>query len=120
MKRSAAVIGMLAAALMAVTTPPAYADPSDYQYVRTESAEVRCVISAAEAACERSSADGFPDAPPNQFGGHWNVASVSVAVSGFPKAISAAAPMAKTWCWPTDRPIGSTSGPSCRPLMELG
>jgi hypothetical protein len=79
MRRSAAVIGMLAAALMAVTTPPAYADPSDYQYVRTESAEVRCVISAAEAACERSSADGFPDAPPNQFGGHWNVASVDVS-----------------------------------------
>jgi hypothetical protein len=76
MQRSAAVIGMLAAALMAVTTPSAYADPSDYQYVRTESAKVRCVISADNAACERTSADGFPDAPPNQFGGHWNVASV--------------------------------------------
>jgi hypothetical protein len=79
MQRSAAVIGMLAAALMAVTTPSAYADPSDYQYVRTESANVRCVISAGDAACERTSADGFPDAPPNQFGGHWNVASVEAS-----------------------------------------
>jgi hypothetical protein len=76
MQPFAAVVGMVAAALVAVTAPSAYAQPSDYQYIRTESAEVRCVISAEEAVCERTSADGFPDAPPNQFGGHWNVASV--------------------------------------------
>jgi hypothetical protein len=79
MKRPTAVMGMLAAALMAVTTPSAYADSTDYQYVRTESANVRCVISAGDASCERTSADGFPDAPPNQFGGHWNVASVEAS-----------------------------------------
>jgi hypothetical protein len=77
MQRSTAVVGMVAAALMAATTPSAYADPSDYQYVRTESSKVRCVISAEEAVCERTSADGFPDAPPSQFGGHWNLAAVS-------------------------------------------
>jgi hypothetical protein len=79
MQRSAAVIGMVVAALMAVTAPSAYADPSDYQYVRTESGKVRCVISAGDAACERTSADGFPDAPPSQFGGHWNVAGVDAS-----------------------------------------
>ena len=80
MKRSAAVIGMLAAALMAVTTPSAHAEPSEY--VRTESGKVRCVISAANAACERSSADGFPDAPPGQFGSNQNIAEVD-ASGGF-------------------------------------
>jgi hypothetical protein len=74
MQRSAAVIGMVAAALMAVTIPSAHAEPS--QYVRTESGKVRCVISADNAACERSSADGFPDAPPGQLGGHQNIAQV--------------------------------------------
>jgi hypothetical protein len=73
MQRSAAVIGMVAA-LMAATTPSAHAEPS--QYVRTESGQVRCVISAGDAACERGSADGFPDAPPGQVGGHQNIAQV--------------------------------------------
>jgi hypothetical protein len=77
MKRSAAVIGMVAAALMAVTTPSAHAEPS--QYVRTESGKVRCVISAGNAACERGSADGFPDAPPGQLGGHQNIAEVDAS-----------------------------------------
>jgi hypothetical protein len=76
MNRSAAVIGMVATSLIAVTTPSAHAQPSDYQYVRTESGKVRCVISADNAACERSSADGFPDAPPGQLGGHQNIAQV--------------------------------------------
>jgi hypothetical protein len=80
MQRSTAVVGMVAAALMAATTPSAYADPSDYQYVRTESSKVRCVISAEEAVCERTSADGFPDAPLSQLGGgHWNVAAVEAS-----------------------------------------
>jgi hypothetical protein len=74
MKRSAAVIGMVTAALMAATMPSAHAEPS--QYVRTESGKVRCVISAGDAACERTSVDGFPDAPPGQFGGHSNIAQV--------------------------------------------
>jgi hypothetical protein len=77
MQRSAVVIGIGAAALMAVTTPSAHAESS--QYVRTESAKVRCVISAGDAACERTSADGFPDAPPGQLGGHQNIAQVEAA-----------------------------------------
>lgn len=80
MKRSTAVIGAATAALMAVTIPPAHAESS--QYVRTESGKVRCVISAGDAACERGSADGFPDAPPGQFGGHQNIAQVD-ANGGF-------------------------------------
>jgi hypothetical protein len=80
MNRSAAVIGMVATSLMAVTTPSAHAQPSDYQYVRTESGKVRCVISAGNAACERTSAGGFPDAPPSQLGGgHWNIAEVDAS-----------------------------------------
>jgi hypothetical protein len=75
-RRSAAVIGMTALAMAGVLAAPALADPSDYQYVRTESGKVRCVISAGHAACERGSADGFPDAPPSQYGGHWNVAGI--------------------------------------------
>jgi hypothetical protein len=77
MQRSAAVIGMVAAALMVATTPSAHAEPS--QYVRTESGQVRCVISAGDAACERGSADGFPDAPPGQVGGHQNIAQVDAS-----------------------------------------
>ena len=36
---------------------------------------MRCVISAAHATCERTSADGFPDAPVSQYG-HWNGAGL--------------------------------------------
>ena len=35
LRRSAAVIGLTATAVTAVTTPSAGADPSDYQHVRT-------------------------------------------------------------------------------------
>lgn len=75
-RRSSAVIGLMSLALAGVMPPSALADPSDYQYVRTESGKVRCVISAGHAACERGSADGFPDAPLGQYGGHWNVAGI--------------------------------------------
>ncbi len=73
-RRSAAIVGLTAAAL--ATAPSAPADPSDYQYVRTESGKVRCVVSAGNAACERASVGGFPDAPASQYGGHWHVAAV--------------------------------------------
>lgn len=76
MGRSAAVVGLVSLGVAGVMPAPAFADPNDYQYVRTESGKVRCVISAAHAACERTSADGFPDAPPSQYGGHWNVAGL--------------------------------------------
>ncbi len=75
-RRSAAVIGMTVLAVVGAVPASAGADPSDYQYVRTESGQVRCVISAGHVACERASADGFPDAPPDQFGGHWHVAGI--------------------------------------------
>jgi hypothetical protein len=75
-RRSGAVIGLISLALAGVLPPSAFADPNDYQYVRTESGKVRCVISAAHVACERTSADGFPDAPAGQYGGHWHDAGL--------------------------------------------
>ena len=66
-----------ALAVAAVIAPSASADPSDFQYVRTETGAVRCVISAPHVGCERSSADGFPGAPKSQSGpGNWNIASL--------------------------------------------
>ncbi|RDH76925.1 hypothetical protein DVS77_19015 [Mycolicibacterium moriokaense] len=66
-----------AVALAFLPAPSAAADPNDYQYVRTVSGAVRCVISADHVGCERSSADGFPGAPKSQSGpGNWNVAGV--------------------------------------------
>jgi hypothetical protein len=75
-RRLTAVMGMIALALAGVPPASALAGPSDYQYVRTESGAMRCVISSDHVACERASADGFPDAPANQYGGHWNVAGL--------------------------------------------
>jgi hypothetical protein len=73
-------ISVLAAAiaLAVVVAPTASADdPDDYQYVRTQTAAVRCVISAPHVGCERSSAYGFPGAPKSQSGpGNWNIAGV--------------------------------------------
>jgi hypothetical protein len=69
-RRSAAVVALMALGLAGAMPPSALADPNDYQYVRTESGKVRCVISAGHAACERTSAEGFPDAPASQYGGH--------------------------------------------------
>jgi hypothetical protein len=66
-----------AIAVAVLPAPVASADPSDFQYVRTETAAVRCVMSAAHVACERASIDGFPGAPKSQSGpGNWNVAGV--------------------------------------------
>ena len=60
-----------------LTAPAAVADASEFQYVRTETGAVRCVISAGHVGCERSSADGFPDAPKSQSGsGNFNIASI--------------------------------------------
>ena len=74
-RRSVAVTGLITLALAGAMPASAVADPNDYQYVRTESGKVRCVISAAHAICERTSADGFPDAPVSQYG-HWNGAEL--------------------------------------------
>lgn len=66
-----------AIALAVLVAPLASADPSDYQYVRTQTGAVRCVISAPHVGCERSSADGFPGAPKSQSGsGNWNIAGM--------------------------------------------
>jgi hypothetical protein len=66
-----------AIAVAVLLAPVASADPSDFQYVRTETAAVRCVISALHVGCERTSIDGFPDAPKSQSGpGNWNVAGM--------------------------------------------
>jgi hypothetical protein len=64
-------------ALAVLIAPLASADPSDFQYVRTQTGAVRCVISAPHVGCERSSAYGFPGAPKSQSGaGNWNIASI--------------------------------------------
>lgn len=47
------------------------------QYVITQSRQVRCAISQESVACERNSADGFPQAPASTGGAaHWNLATV--------------------------------------------
>lgn len=47
------------------------------RYVRTQSGQVRCVVSTTSVACERTSADGFPQAPASASGGgRWNLAGV--------------------------------------------
>jgi hypothetical protein len=69
---TAATVAMAAFALAAQTAPHAVA--TDYQYVRTASGLVRCVVGQAEVACERGSADGFPQAPASADGGRWNLA----------------------------------------------
>jgi hypothetical protein len=66
---------------MAVAVAPsASADQNGYnaesQTLRT-TGNVRCVVSAEKAACEQVA--GFPAAPANQTGGHWQVASVDAA-----------------------------------------
>ena len=74
-RSSAPSVGVIALAV--VMAPSASADPSDYQYVRTETGAVRCVISASHVGCERTSIDGFPGAPKSQSGpGNFNVAGI--------------------------------------------
>ena len=59
------------------TAPVVSAAPPEYQYVRTVSGAIRCVISADHVGCERTSIDGFPGAPPSQSGGgNFNIAGV--------------------------------------------
>jgi len=71
------IVSTLAVASAIVASPVSFADPSDFQYVSTVSGAVRCVISADHVSCERSSAEGFPDAPPADSGtGNMNIARV--------------------------------------------
>ena len=68
---------LAAAALAVLVAPLASADPSDFQYVRTQTGAVRCVISAPHVGCERLSAYGFAGAPKSQSGaGNWNIAGI--------------------------------------------
>jgi len=53
--------------------------PSQYTYVRTESGKVRCVVSAQWVTCESS---GFPQAPIDSSGLHFNDAKIT-ASGGF-------------------------------------
>jgi hypothetical protein len=71
------IMGVVAVVSTLATAPSVLADPNDYQYVRTVSGKVRCVMSAGHVGCERASADGFPGAPKSASGpGNWNVAGV--------------------------------------------
>ena len=76
-RQSAALLGAVAAVMAVGVAPAASADQNGYnpesQTIRT-AGNVRCVISAEKAACEQVA--GFPAAPANQSGGHWQVASV--------------------------------------------
>jgi hypothetical protein len=70
------IMGALTVASAIVVSPLSSADPSDYQYVQTVSGAVRCVLSSDHVSCERSSADGFPGAPPSESGGNMNIARI--------------------------------------------
>jgi hypothetical protein len=75
-RRWAPIVGALSAMSAVATAPVVFAAP-EYQYVRTVSGAVRCVISADHVGCERVSIDGFPGAPPSQSGaGNFNIAGV--------------------------------------------
>ncbi|BBX30562.1 hypothetical protein GCM10009632_04930 [Mycolicibacterium alvei] len=59
-----------------LTGAPAAADGSA-RYVRTKSGKVRCVVDPGEVVCERTSVEGFPQAPASTTGaGRWNLAKV--------------------------------------------
>lgn len=79
-RHSAAVTGMVVIAMTVGISPSASADQNgynaDYTIFRT-TGNVRCVVSAAEVACERLDPGGFPAAPVNDAGGHWATASVT-------------------------------------------
>jgi hypothetical protein len=74
-RHSVAVIGAVTVAMTAGATPSAWAQPSDRQYVST-AGNVRCVISADGAACERMGIEGFRIASATRYGGSGRVASV--------------------------------------------
>jgi hypothetical protein len=75
---SSAVIAVVAAAMTVGIAPSASAQTynPEAQFLRT-AGNVRCVVSAETAACERGG--GFPAAPALGSGGHWPVASVDAA-----------------------------------------
>lgn len=66
-----AIAGLVA---LVLACPIATADT--YQYVRTVSGAVRCMVSQAEVVCERTSIEGFPQAPSTP-GGHFILAHVT-------------------------------------------
>lgn len=65
-RHSAAVIGMVAIAMTAGISPPAFADQNgydpDFTLFRT-AGNVRCSVSNEKAACQRLSPPGFAGAP---------------------------------------------------------
>ena len=72
----AAIFSGVATVMIFGTAPAASAQSGDYQYIRA-AANVRCVVSADRAACERMSIEGFSNAPANPSGGRWRVAVVN-------------------------------------------
>ncbi|PRC44764.1 hypothetical protein C6A85_98575 [Mycobacterium sp. ITM-2017-0098] len=59
------------------TTEPTPTTTAATAYVRTVTGQVRCALSAQEVRCERSSSDGFKNAPSSSSGlGNLNVAAV--------------------------------------------
>lgn len=62
-----------------LTGAPAAADGSG-RYVRTQSGKVRCVVDPGEVVCERTSVEGFPQAPASATGaGRWNLVKVDTS-----------------------------------------
>jgi hypothetical protein len=72
----AAIFSGVATVMIFGTAPAASAQSGDYQYIRA-AGNVRCVVSADRAACERMSIEGFSNAPANPSGGRWRVAMVN-------------------------------------------
>ncbi len=59
-----------------IATPPPPGDGVT-TYVRTKSGQMRCAVTATSVACERTSVDGFPQAPASSTAGvRWNLAGV--------------------------------------------
>ena len=77
MSRKWPIVSAMTVASAVATAPLVSAAPPEYQYVRTVSGAIRCVISADHVGCERTSIDGFPGAPHSQSGpGNFNIAGV--------------------------------------------
>ena len=72
----AAIFSGVATVMIFGIAPAASAQPGDYQYIRA-AGNVRCVVSADRATCERMSIEGFSNAPANPSGGRWRVAVVN-------------------------------------------
>lgn len=90
-------------------------------YFTTVSGAVRCIVTDAEVACERTSADGFPQAPltPPAPGDRTSLSSLRQAHSGGRKATSAVPTPSVICRSSTESSATIRGGPSTRAVQEL-